>query len=210
MRIPRFTGSDQTLISWKTLALKWLTSVVEVRNLDDDAYADLGAKEIILHGANASYKITLSVPTLTADVAFPLPANAGTTDQVLTKTASGSEWATPAPSGIQMAVVTFDEGDDGTPVVVIPDTHANGAIVLDVRVKMTTAASDPAATIAIGDETTASKFLATTDMKMLKTEMHLFQFEATEGVIADGEAVQITVDAQSDTFAGSVTVLWAW
>lgn len=168
--------------------LKNSSAIMQVRNAADSGFADAELAHLLLHGANATFKATVTVPTLSGDINITLPLLPG----------GGIGF-----SGMHVSkIVSFNQASGAT--FNIDTAPPPNATLNYVRVAVDTAAGASNPTLAIGITGTTAKYQATTDNNL--KEVGQFVSDPFEALGGTPSAIIGTLSAASQTFAGRIEI----
>lgn len=188
-----------------SINIKDSSGVVQARNAADTAYADVAANQIRVQGSNATEAIILSVAGgLGASETFVLPSADGSAGQFLSTDGSGTlSFATASPNAVLAEEKSFDQT---TTTLTIFTPPAN-AIVEEVAIQITSAASGGSPTAKVGVSGNLTRDMDTTenDIKIAG----LYKVYPKINVGGSPVAIVLTISASAQTFAGKVSILYS-
>ena len=166
--------------------LKNASAVMQVRNADDSGWSDIELQQLLLHGPNATFKATVTIPTLTGDVTITLPVGPG---------------GSPGFSGMHVSkIVSFSQASSSP--LTLDSAPPPNATLDSVRVVVDTAASGGSPTITVGVSGTPALYQATTDNNLREVGQYLTDPFTALG--ATPAAIIATIVTSSQTFAGRI------
>lgn len=200
------TFSDYLKIGKGGVRLTNASGVLNVENAGGTAKVSAGVHTINLHGANATYKATLTAASgLGADVDFVLPDNDGSNGQVIVTDGSGNlSFADSTVNGELVQEESFTEATSSPATIFTPPANA---VITRVQIEISAAGagSSPLASVGIsGDE----------DRDMDEDHSDLLTvgvYEVTPMTAVGGSpaAVILTLTPDSQSFTGKVRVWYA-
>lgn len=197
--------------------IKAVTGAFHFRNAADGADAEITASKLNVSGddivvnsdsagAGADWKVTLrrNSAGMAADVIFPLPIDAGSTGDVLTKTASGSEWAAPSavggPTNVTLVESQVFSFGTASPLALLTTTATE--VLYTIRVHVTTVFNGTAPQLSIGIAGNTAKYVAATEID-LKT---IGIYEIAPGFYTEGVEAIIGTYVADGSSAGSARI----
>lgn len=166
--------------------LKNSSAVMQVRNAADSAFTDAELAQLLVHGANATFKATVTVPTLAGDVTITLPLLPG----------GGIGF-----SGMHVSKIVAFTQASSSPLTVDSAPPPNATLNY-VRVAVDVAASGGSPTLAVGITGTTGLYQATTDNNLKEAGQFI-----TDNFVALGatpSAIIATLAASAQTFSGRI------
>ena len=204
--LPRLRRTILGIFGVGTINIKDSSGTVQLRNTGDTAFADAGAKQIRIHGVNATNAVVLNAPSgLGASVTYTLPGTDGATGDVLTTNGAGTtSWAASTTNAVQAQQEDFTEATS-SPLSIF--TPAANAVILEVIVKITAAAAGGSPTVQVGTAGSPGLYMTTAEIDLLTTGTYIVYPEVNVGGTPSATILTITPSAQ--TFTGTVIVKYA-
>ncbi len=202
--LSNLTRTLSTFFRFGTLRLKDACGVLEVRTAGDTANADLAANTLRVKGANAGNAVILDAPgSLAANLTLVLPGVDGASGEYLKTNGAGTlSWGTPGSNSDQTDVESFTEA---TPSPLALFTPAAGAVIRQITIEVTAAASGGAPTVQVGYAADPDAYLlaAESDLK----EAACYTVYPLLNVGASPAGVILTLTPGGQTFQGKVYVV---
>jgi hypothetical protein len=188
-----------------------------VRNSGDTADAEVTASKVNVSGdalvinsdaagSGADWKVTFTRPAagMTADVAYTLPVDDGTPNQVLATDGSGvMSWVSAASTSAADKCDTTNLAFNSSGTVAMFSTGA-GDIIDKIQVAVDTAFDGTSPSMSVGISGTVSKYVASTQVDLTTVGL----YEINPGKSAQGvEALITTFTAGGGATAGAARVL---
>lgn len=204
----RFSNLVRTLASYFRIGdirIKDNGGVVETRDADDTAYADVGVKATRIHGTNTD-AVILTVPgSLAGNVTFVLPGADGATGQVLSTDGAGTLSFTDVDANANKVESQAFTEASSSPVTVF--TPSANAVLMTVVIDVTAAAAGGAPTVTLGTATDPDAYMTVSESDLTEAGLYVKTLRVTLG--ASPDAVILTITPSAQTFSGDVYISYA-
>lgn len=186
--------------------LKNNSSVFEIRNNGDTAFINTGMHSVEIHGSNASNKVTLTAPAdLSGNVSFTLMSADGSPGQFIKTDGSNNlSFADSSSNGILAADTDFTQASSSPLSLLTPPANS---IIVEIIVKVTSAASGGSPTLSIGVSGTVERDMAASEINLKAVGNYHVSPETEVGETPAAMIATITPDSQS--FAGKIIVCYS-
>lgn len=174
-----------------------------VENAGGTAKAPLGAHTVNLHGANATYKVSLTAPSgLGEDVDFVMPDNDGSPGQVVVTDGSGNlSFADGISNGELCQEESFTQGASSPVTIFTPPVNA---VISCVQIEISVAAAGGTPTVSVGISGDADRDMDEDHSDLLTAG--IYEVSPMTAVGESPGAVILTISADGQTFTGKVRV----
>lgn len=174
-----------------------------VENAGGTAKAPLGAHTVNLHGANATYKVTVTAPSgLGGDVDLVLPDSDGSPGQVMVTDGSGNLSFTDGISNGELCQEESFTQASSSPVTIF--TPPDNAVITRVQIEVSVAAAGGTPTVSVGISGDEDRDMDEDHSDVLTAA--IYEVSPMTAIGESAAAIILTIVADGQTFTGKVRV----